>query len=315
MKWDQAGGRVLIVGASGQVGAAMCRLLRETGREAMVLPAARTPCEGSVTLDLAELREAETLLAREELSAVLCIAGWTHVDACEADPARAMQVNATGPAVLAKYAWRRRVPFVYYSTDYLFDGAFGTPGPYAEDAAVDPLNVYGTTKLAGEERVMEEHPEALILRTSWVFGEDVQAKNFVYQVLQRLTLGQEVRVPEDQSSTPAYNVDLARATFALLERGAGGVYNACGPDVLSRLEFARTIAGQFGFGVEGIAGVKTEVLRQPARRPLLAGLDSEKLGRECPEARMRGVVEALNDCRPALERSIAQWRSGVVAAA
>ena len=318
MIWNPQQGRALIVGASGQVGGAMCRFLQETARAEVVLPAARTPQAGWVTLDLMELRDGadvRPLLKREQLSAIICTAGWTHVDGCEGDPARAMQANATGPAALAAYAWERRVPFVYYSTDYVFNGFEATPGPYTEDAPTDPLNVYGESKLAGEDQVLGEHPEAVVMRTSGVYGFDEQGKNFVYQVLKRLTLGQDVRVPEDQSSTPAYNVDLARATFALLEHGANGRFHACGPDMVNRLEFAQTIAGEFGLATDGIEGVLTATMGQPATRPLLGGLDSWKLGRACPEVPMRGVPKALNDCRPALEASIAQWRSEAAGAA
>ncbi len=312
MIWNAANGKVLIVGASGQVGAAMCRYLQRAGLGDSVLPAARTPQQGWLTLDLETIftpDDAAIPLETEDLSAILCIAGWTHVDGCEADPERAMQVNATGPSLLAGYAWQRNVPFVYYSTDYLFNGSAAAPGPYPEDAPVDPVNVYGVTKLAGETQVMGYHPEALIVRTAGVFGEDLQGKNFVYQVLRRLTLGQGVRVPGDQSSTPAYNEDLAHATFTLLRHGASGVYNACGPDVLDRAEFARLIAGQFALSTDAIEGVSTGTLRQPAQRPLIAGLDSSRLAREFPEARMRGVAEALQDCRPALEASMAAWRA------
>lgn len=311
MYWNQSSGRVLIVGARGQVGAAMCGYLAETRRTELVLPAARTPQAGWVTLDLADVREAadvRSTLESAELSAILCIAGWTHVDGCETDPMRSLQVNATGPAALAAYAWERQVPFVYYSTDYVFNGFAATPGPYTEDALTDPLSVYGRDKLTGEEQVRGYHPEALILRTSGVYGADAQRKNFVYQVLKRLTLGQGVRVPEDQSSTPAYNVDLARATFALLERGATGIFNACGPDVVDRRQFAEQIAREFGFSADTIEGVRTATLNQPASRPLIAGLDSSKLARLCPEAPMRGIHDALADCRPVLEASMAQWR-------
>ncbi len=311
MKWMPDRGRVLIVGASGQVGAAMCDFLRKTGRESLVLAAARTPQPGWVELDLANVVDAADvagILRQEDLSAILCIAGWTHVDGCEDDPELSLQVNATGPGALAAYAWERKVPFVYYSTDYVFNGFAATPGPYTEDAATDPLNVYGRDKLAGETQVLGFHPEALILRTAGVYGADRQGKNFVYQVLKRLTLGQGVRVPEDQSATPTYNVDLARATFALLQAGATGVYNACGPDMVNRREFAEQIAREFGFATDTIEGVLTATLHQPASRPLIAGLNSSKLVQVCPDASMRGIHDALEDCRPALEASIAQWR-------
>ncbi len=316
MVWNQDVGRVLIVGASGQVGAAMCRFLQQTGRGGLVLPAARTPKDDWLKLDLATLVEiagARAVLDTEELSAIVCTAGWTHVDGCEGDPERSRQVNATGPAMLAGYAWERRVPFVYYSTDYVFNGFSTTPGPYRENDPTDPLSVYGRDKLLGEAQVTGYHPDALILRTSGVYGADEQGKNFVYQVLKRLTLGQGVRVPQDQSSTPAYNEDLARATFALLEAAERGIFHACGPDVVDRKQFAGRIASEFGFSTAAIEGVRTVTLNQPAPRPLVAGLDSSKLAAFLasthPEARMRGIHDALNDCRGALEESIALWRA------
>ena len=235
----------------------------------------------------------------------------------------ALQINATGPAMLAGYAWQRLGTRVRVLLDGLpVQWAVCDTG-WAVRGGAGCRSTHGCAQRVWRKQVSRRrtgsrlsHPEALppgIVRTAGVFGEDAQEKNYVYQVLKRLSLGQGVRVPLDQTSTPAYNSDLARATFTLLEHGASGVYNACGPDVLDRVEFARIIAREFGFSAQAIEGVATSTLKQAAERPLAAGLDSSKLQRHFPEARMRGVAEALHHCRPALEASIAAWRKEAAA--
>ncbi len=308
----QADRKTLIVGATGQVGAAMVRHWSSVAGAESVLPAARTASAGSVQVDLEALTsvaQAAELLDGLPLGPVLCVAGWTYVDGCEADPARAFQVNADGPAALAAYARSRDLPFVYYSTDYLFDGSEANPGPYTERSSPAPINVYGRSKLQGEQSVLAAHPDALVIRTAGVYGYDTQGKNYLYTVLKTLTKGTELRVPEDQVSTPAYNADLARATYVLLQNAARGVYHACGPDVLGRLELARLIAAEFGLADSLLEGISTATMKQPALRPLLAGLDSSKLQTEFPEAKMRGVRDAISDCRSQLGAAIRAWQA------
>ncbi len=298
--WEPARGKALIVGASGQVGTAMLHHLHTHVGPGAALPAARTPAPGSLTLDLAKLRtpqDAALLLDGLDLSAILCVAGWTWVDGNEDDPDRAFQINAHGPATLAAYAESRGLPFVYYSTDYLFSGSEDDPGPYTEDYPTHPVNVYGRSKLAGEQAVIAAASGAILLRTAGVYGADAQGKNFLYQVVRNLSAGRVMQVPFDQVSTPAYNVDLAGATFTLLQNGATGVYNACGPDVLGRLEFALLIASEFDLDSTLLEGISTAALQQRAIRPLRAGLDSTKLGTAFPEAHMRGVLDSIADCR------------------
>ena len=298
--WDPARGKTLVVGASGQVGTALVRHLHAHFGDGAALSAARTPDAGDFALDLASVRSPADVAATLEgadISAILCVAGWTWVDGNEDDPERAFQINARGPAALAAYAESRDLPFVYFSTDYLFDGSELHPGPYMESSPAQPINVYGRSKLAGEQLVVAAGAEALILRTAGVYGPDLQGKNFLYQVVRNLGAGQVMKVPFDQVSTPTYNADLARCTFALLQHGASGIYNACGPDVLGRLEFALLIASEFDLDPSLLEGVATRSMQQRASRPLRAGLDSTKLISQLPEARMRGVVEAIADCR------------------
>ena len=130
------------------------------------------------------------------------------MDRCETEVDECQHWNAEVPGALAQRgAGARR--FVYFSTDYVFDG---TGGPYGEDDPVGPISAYARSKLAGERAVLETDPTALVVRTTVVYGPEPQGKNFVAQLRGRLGRGERLRVPQDQVSTPTYNVDLAART-------------------------------------------------------------------------------------------------------
>jgi dTDP-4-dehydrorhamnose reductase len=278
-------------------------MLRALGERA--LATSRVDREGWLRLDLAGLGEGvsgvDAVLDPEPLDAVYCVAGMTHVDGCEAEPELAWRTNARGPGALAAYARRRGLPFVFFSTEYVFDGSRDDPGPYAEDARTNPLSVYGRTKLEGERRVLEAHPEALVLRTTVVYGPDPRQMNYLYALMRNLSGGVKMRVPEDQVSTPTYNRDLVGAALGLVRARAMGVFHVTGPERMGRLEFAREIAGRLGLDAGLLEGVSTADLKQAAARPLDAGLATEKLRRVHPELKMRNLAESLEDCAEELK--------------
>jgi len=208
-----------------------------------------------------------------------------------------MAVNRDAPAAAARAAAKRGAGFVYFSTEYVFDG---TAGPYAEDDPVHPQSVYALSKLEGERRAAEENPRAAVIRTTVVYGPERQGKNFVYQVLRRARAGEPIRVPSDQRSSPTYNVDLATATVELIERDFRGVLHVAGPVVLDRHAFALEVCAVFGLDARLVEAVTTESLRQPARRPLRAGLVIDR-ARALLRTPLRAPREALADMRRALE--------------
>lgn len=309
--------QTLIVGAGGQVGTALARHLSQANGHSSALLSGRSPREGWLQLDLATLRDqaevAHALIDRP-VSAILCVAAFTYVDGCEDQPELAFQVNAHAPAALAGYARQQGIPFVYYSSDYVFDGSDAHPGPYSEDSKTHPINVYGASKLAGEEAVLRQHPDALILRTAGVYGPDEQGKNYLYTVLRLLATGQTLRVPMDQVSTPTYNADLASATVQLLARGASGIFHVCGPELMNRLELAQRIAAEFNLDPSPLEGLSTDQIGQRAARPLRSGLRSDKLHAYLSPAPMRSLHEALAACRPEMEQRLAAWRQPSVPA-
>ena len=287
--------RALIIGASGQVGGALAAGLAERGHQVVGTHHGQ-PQPGTLPLDLRDAAATERFMAEAEGDWVLCPAGLTHVDYCESHPDEAMAINRDAPAAAARAAAKRGAGFVYFSTEYVFDGE---AGPYAEDDRVNPQSVYAVSKLEGERRVAAENPRAIVIRTTVVYGPERQGKNFVYQVLRRARAGEPIRVPSDQRSSPTYNIDLAAATVELIERDFRGVLHVAGPTVLDRHAFALEVCRVFGLDAGHVEGITTASLRQPARRPLQAGLVIDR-ARGLLKTPLRGPGEALEDMRRAL---------------
>jgi dTDP-4-dehydrorhamnose reductase len=295
---------VLVVGASGQVGTQfLSHFASLTGPES-VLPAARLPANpGWLELDLGTLNASEIKkkLQGVDLSAIYVVAGMTNADACESQPDLAFRTNSHGPALLAKYASDLGLPLVYFSTEYVFDGATERPGPYREDDLPNPQNVYGASKLAGEKAVLAAHEGALIIRTTVVYGEDPQGKNYLYTVLRQLAAGLPLRVPQDQISTPTFNRDLIRAAVGLMDANATGIFHVCGPELFGRLDFAQRIAAHFQLDPALLQGKDTWELQQRASRPLAAGLATDKLSSLFPNLMPRDLATCLAACTTNLD--------------
>jgi dTDP-4-dehydrorhamnose reductase len=295
----KAKGKPLLVGVSGQVGS---QLLHFLGARGCLVTSRKPTSAAQLRLDLASLTslvEAERAVGGSNIGAIYCIGGMTNVDACEDQSQTAFDTNRRGPETLAQLAAKRGIPFVYFSTEYIFDGR---DGPYLEDHQANPLCVYGRSKWEGELAVLAACPHALIVRTTVVYGHDFGEKNFVYSLMRNLRAGKAMRVPNDQISTPTYNRDLARTAAALVELGATGIYHVCGPERMDRMEFARTVAGFLGLDQDLLIGAPTATLGQRAPRPLSAGLSIHKLERLYPNLSMRSLAESLDDCRSDLEQ-------------
>lgn len=283
--------RTLVIGASGQVGQQLARFLR-----APLCTTRESSEDGWIEVDLAlgaELRRPLIdLLQKEGIKAVFCAGGATNVESCESEPDLTFRTNVDGPQAAALAARTCGAAFVYFSTEYVFDGR---AGPYSEGDQPNPLSVYGKSKLAGEQAVKKAHPDALIVRTTVVYGPDQRKKNFLYSLRRTLESGREFRVASDQYSTPTYSLDLAEAVVALLDHGANGIFNVVGPSVISRLEFSQISAAALKLPGEFIQGVDTAGLGQMAPRPLRAGLTTEKLRSALPHLHMRAPLDGIED--------------------
>jgi len=199
-----------------------------------------------------------------ETDLVLHAAAWTDVDGAEAHPAAAELVNVNGTRNVVALG----APVVYYSTDYVFDGA--KRQPYVESDEPRPLSVYGRTKLDGEREVRE----GWIVRSSWLFGWT--GTNFVRTMLRLGAEREEVSVVADQRGSPTYVGHLAEATRELLDL-PGGVWHVAAEGECTWAEFARAIFEEAGLSTR-IREITTEELGRPAPRPAYSVLRSEREG-------------------------------------
>ena len=288
--------RALVIGGSGQVGAALVRVLRARGHDA-VGTWAHHAYPGLVALDLADGAALERLLADHRPDWVLCPAALSHVDYCEDHPDEAFAVNLHAPLAAARAAARVGAGFVYYSSDYVFDGV---GGPYGEEAPPRPLGVYGRSKAEGERAVLGALARALVIRTSVVYGPERQEKNFVYQLIRACRGGQGFRPAVDQRASPSYNVDVATATVECCEREERGIWHLAGADTLDRMAFSRLVCRVFDLDGSRLTPATTAELGQKAGRPLDGGLDVGK-ARRLLKTPLRGAEEGLRAMRTALD--------------
>ncbi len=285
--------RAVVVGGSGQIGGWLLHWLGAAGHTAIGTYHS-VPTPGLVPLDAADTAAAVTWLRQQQPEVVFYPAGFTWVDGCERDPARARAANLDQPLALARAAAALGARFVSFSTDYVFDGR---DGPYDEHAPTHPLSVYGRAKRAAEEALAAELGAAqLTIRTAWVFGPERQGKNFAYQVVRALEQQRPVVCPSDMVSSPSYGPDVARAAVLLAEAAQSGLIHVAGPECWSRPDFARAIATAFDLDPAGILARPNETIPQDARRPLQGGLRSPRLDQFAPGL-MRTLPQALADFR------------------
>src|SRR5271157_2309402 len=198
--------RAVVIGGSGQLGCWLLWTLAQRGHSASGTYAS-VQFPGLVRLDAGELQPA---------------ADWITEHAADLEQ----------PLNLARAAATVGARFVYFSTDYVFDGA---TGPYTEESATNPLSVYGRAKRDAELALERElGAKQLTIRTSWVFGPERQGKNFAYQLLRNLAEKKPMVCPSDQVSNPSYGPDVARVAVLLAEEGASGLIHVVGPDVIDR---------------------------------------------------------------------------------
>ena len=226
-----------------------------------------------------------TTLALHKPTLVVNAAAWTAVDAAEAEPDAAARANRDGPAILAALCADLRVPLIHLSTDYVFDGTKGAP--YVETDPVSPTGVYGQTKLEGEQAVLAACPQAVVLRTSWVYAS--VGRNFVRTMLGAAEKHRVLRVVADQRGCPTSARDLAVAVLAVAARieagwdpALGGVFHAAGTGDTTWHGLAEAVfaaAARHGRVPPVAEPITTADWPTPARRPADSRLDCGKLTR------------------------------------
>lgn len=262
--------KVLVVGADGQVGRALCE-----SDESLI-------GVGRRDLDIVDLEATAEVLSSVAPTIVVNAAAYTSVDLAEDEPQQAFSVNQTGPENLAKVCADRGIPLVHLSTDYVFDGT--ADAPYVETDTVNPQGVYGESKLAGEVAIQSVLAEYVILRTSWVFS--AYRGNFVRTMLQLFAERDQVSVVADQVGCPTSARQIAGAVLTIvnhLQAGSEqfGTFHFSGAPAVSWFEFAEAILlSAHNAGADfnpKLIPISTAEYPTKAKRPAYSVLDNRKL--------------------------------------
>lgn len=290
--------RLLVTGAEGQVGRAL-----------LALPAAGVVQGlGRAELDITDRGAIDRAMAGFAPTVVINAAAYTAVDAAESDEAGAFAVNATGAGLLAAAAAAAGAGFVHVSTDYVFDGRL--PRPYVESDVTGPLNAYGRSKRAGEIAVLDAHPRACVVRTSWVYA--ATGRNFVRTMVELARTRERVQVVTDRRGAPTYAGDLAAALLKLAQAPARNedprVLHLAGGGAASWFEVAAAIFEMLrgrDLKAPALEGVSATAWPSPAQRPQNSMLDcrlaSETYGLALPDWRdalRRCLQDMLDDKKP-----------------
>lgn len=271
--------KVLLTGATGQVGWELARTLLPVGD---VIAVDRSQA------DLADLNSLRAIIQHHKPDVIVNPAAYTAVDKAETEQELAFLINAEAPGVMAEEAKKIGALLVHYSTDYVFDGTKSTP--YTEDDATNPINVYGRSKLAGEQSIQSVAGDYLILRTSWVYAS--RGNNFLKTILRLAADREELKIVADQIGSPTWARLIAETTAhivrqALLERRANrfnaGIYHLTSTGDTSWHGFAQQIVdsvreqGKVALKNKSIYPIPTTDYPLPAIRPTNSRLSTHRL--------------------------------------
>ena len=284
---------IWLIGNKGMLGNDVEKLLKERGL---------TYWASDKEVDISDYKALEKFGKDKKIKWIINCSGYTKVDKAEEEIDDAFRINKDGVRNIAIFSASRQIRLIHISTDYVFDGRQeeGVVA-YSEDDKTNPINIYGRSKLAGEEEIKKILEKYFIIRTSWLYG--LQGNNFIYTMLRLFKERNLVKVVDDQWGSPTYTVDLAEAILKIIEDDSVnyGIYHFTNEGMTSWYEFARTIykkAKRLGLlernkKVE-IQPIKTEDYPTAARRPGYSVLSKEKIKREF-NLKIRDWNEALED--------------------
>ncbi|MBI5274069.1 MAG: dTDP-4-dehydrorhamnose reductase [Chlamydiales bacterium] len=255
-----------IVGKYGTLAHGLARCLEEKNKPFIAT--------SSQEVDITKERDILAFVETHPLDCIINAAAYTNVDLAEKESEKAFAINSTGPKLLAKIAHERKMRLIHLSTDYVFNG--DTHSSYEETDICSPINVYGMTKLYGENFVQQEHPGACIIRTSWLYGK--YGHNFPQKIAQLLRTQEKLSIVDDQFSSPTYVDDLVSAIFSLEHQH--GVFHFCNKGHVSRYLWALTIYDflrqKENVPCKALIPVSSKLFISEAKRPLQTCLSTKK---------------------------------------
>ena len=280
--------KILITGANGQLG-------WELGQLAATYPAFEFVLVDRSQLDLSFPETFEKIIQTIAPDCIVNTAAYTAVDKSETEKELSYTVNATAVQALASICKNLAIPFITYSTDYVFDGE--ATQPYTISTKVDPVNYYGSTKAAGETMAMEANEDTIVIRTSWVFSS--HGNNFVKTMMRLMKERAQLNIVVDQKGRPTYAKDLAIATMKMIEamnagKSIKGVYHYANQGETTWFDFAAKIKAIAGLTCE-VQPIETKDFPTPAKRPAYSVLDTSKIEHDLA-IDIRHWEDALKDC-------------------
>ena len=285
--------KLLVTGANGQLG-------WELGQLAKAYPAFEFVLVDRSQLDLAFPETFEKIIQTIAPDCIINTAAYTAVDKSETEKALSYTVNATAVQTLASICKKLAIPFMTYSTDYVFDGE--ATQPYSTATKVDPVNYYGSTKAAGETLAMEANEDAIIIRTSWVFSS--HGNNFVKTMMRLMKERASLNIVADQKGRPTYAKDLAMATMKMIEalhagKTIKGIYHFANQGETTWYDFAAKIKAIAGLTCD-LQPIETKDFPTPAKRPAYSVLDTSRI-EEALSLSIPHWEDALTSCMKEIE--------------
>lgn len=265
--------RILITGAFGQLGHALQSVLSKKSNYELICTGRKVKKgQEGIPLDIRNQVALKELINTTAPDILINLAAMTNVDACELNPKLAGEINVAG---LQHICDSFKGKIIHLSTDYVFDG---TSGPYKEDDPLNPISIYGKTKLASEHILLEKDIKNLVIRGNVLYDYSPHTSaSFLNWVVSSLKNNQEIKVVEDQFNNPTWTRSMSDIIELSIENDLEGIIHWGDSVHISRYEFAKLIAKKFSLNDSLIKPVLTSELNQPARRPLQSGLSTEKL--------------------------------------
>ncbi|RYY95124.1 MAG: dTDP-4-dehydrorhamnose reductase [Chitinophagaceae bacterium] len=277
--------KILVTGAGGQLG-------QELQALAPRFPHYQFVFLSRSALDLGDGRAIHAVIASERAAYCINAGAYTAVDKAESEPDAAFRVNGHGVGQLAAACAQADTRLIHISTDYVFDGA--ATAPYRESDPTAPVGVYGASKRMGEELCGAANPNAVIIRTAWVYS--AFGHNFVKTMLRLLPQKESLSVVSDQHGCPTYAADLAGALLQIIESGkwVPGIFHYSNAGPTTWYHFAAAIRAHCGFACT-LHAITTDQYPTPAKRPAWSVLDTQKI-RETYGLGIRSWEECLAEC-------------------
>jgi len=262
--------RLLVVGASGLVGGELAQAAEAAGHRVLGV-ARRVRGKASRSVDLEQKVQVEAVLTEFNPTLIALCSAYPHVDGCEQDPERSWRENVATVANVVQAAQGSDAKILFFSTDQVFDGSRPS---FVESDAVHPLNVYARHKREAEQ-LLVRRGSSLVVRSAWIFGQELQKKNFMYQVLSAARRGETLRLPVGQAGCPTWAGWLARTTLELLASGMDGVVHLAGSELLTKAEWAGMLCSTLKLPCD-VVEVGWREAGQVAPRPERVVLKSER---------------------------------------